>query len=137
MLHALRRSCTVWILWLCCMFKGNNLLVFCLSSVWAFQKLEHWDFLRHHKCNKCQTLHGGTSHWALPDHCTFCDLDITSRSEQCQTILTENFYVHIWLSWNFVGLLSTSSRWGIYHYFWLSHIFKGDNWHISMFEKKL
>ena len=46
------------------------------------------------------------------------------------------FYVHIQLSWNFVRLLITSSRLWIYHYFWFSHMFKGDNWHISWFGKK-
>ena len=48
---------------------------------------------------------------------------------------TWKFYVHIWLSWNFVGLLSTSSRLWIYHYFWLSHIFKEDNWGIFWSDK--
>ena len=41
----------------------------------------------------------------------------------------------IWLGWNYVGALSTSSRSWIYHYFLLSHIFKGDKWHISWFDK--
>ena len=40
------------------------------------------------------------------------------------------FYVLFQWSWNFVQLLTTSSRSWIYHYFWVSHIFKGDNWHI-------
>ena len=26
------------------------------ASVWACQKLYHLDLLRHHKCDKCQTL---------------------------------------------------------------------------------
>ena len=45
------------------------------------------------------------------------------------------FYVLTWLRWNFVGLLSTSSRSWIYHYFLLSHIFKGDDWCVSWFDK--
>ena len=27
------------------------------SGVWACQKLQHWDFGRHHKYNKCHTLY--------------------------------------------------------------------------------
>ena len=44
---------------------------------------------------------------------------------------TRNIYVFIWLSLNFVGLLSTSSRLWKYHYFWLSFIFEGNNCHVS------
>ena len=45
------------------------------------------------------------------------------------------FYFHIQLSWNSVGLWSTSSRLWICHYSLLSHIFKGDNCHVSWFDK--
>ena len=44
------------------------------------------------------------------------------------------FYVLIQRSWNFVGLLSKSSRSWIYQLFWRSHICKRDNWPISSFE---
>ena len=44
-------------------------------------------------------------------------------------------YLFIWLSSNFVALLSTSSSSQIYHYFWLLHILKGGNWHVSGFDK--
>ena len=82
-------------------------------------------------------LHDGTAHWALPDHYTFSDLDIISRSQQCQTVLTENWkYVLIHFSTIFVGLLGTLSRSWIYCYFKLSHIFRGGNWHVSWFDKK-
>ena len=47
----------------------------------------YWEFLRHHKCNKCQSLYDGTSYCALPVHYTFSDFDIISRSQQCQTVL--------------------------------------------------
>ena len=47
------------------------------------------------------------------------------------------FHVHILLSWNFVQLLITSSRSWIYHYFLLSHIFKGDSGHVFWFDKTL
>ena len=46
------------------------------------------------------------------------------------------FYLFKWLSWNFVWLSITSSRSWIYHYFWFSHMFMGDHWHISSIEKK-
>ena len=36
------------------------------------------------KYEKCQTLHDGSTHWALPIPCI-------SRSQRCQTVLTENF----------------------------------------------
>ena len=51
--------------------------------------------------------------------------------------LNWKFYVLIQLSWNFAGLSSTSSRSWIYHYFWLFHLFKGDNWCVSWFDKGL
>ena len=35
-------------------------------------------------------MDGGTTHWGLPVDYTFSDLDIISRSQQCQTVLTEN-----------------------------------------------
>ena len=37
------------------------------------------------------TFHGGTTHWALPVYIAFGDLECISRSQQCQTVLTENF----------------------------------------------
>ena len=40
---------------------------------------------------------------------------------------------YIRLSWNFIGLLSMSSRSWIYHLFWWLHVFSGDNWHIYSF----
>ena len=49
----------------------------------------------------------------------------------------KNFYVLIQLSWNFKELLSMLSRSWMYRYSWLSHTFKGDNWHVSRFNKNL
>ena len=37
------------------------------------------------------TLHDGTTQGALPFHYTFSDLDLISKSQQCQAILTESF----------------------------------------------
>ena len=69
------------------------------------------------------------THWALPVHTTFSDRDHTSLSQQCQTVLTETYiHVRIRLSWDFIGLSTTSSRSGIYHLFWWSCLFKGENW---------
>ena len=61
------------------------------SSVWACRKLQHCDLLRHRKYDKCQTLHDGTTCSALLVHTTFSDLDHISKSQQCETVLTENF----------------------------------------------
>ena len=44
-----------------------------------------------YKCDKCQALHDGTTHWALPAHTTSSDLYHISRLQQCQTIWAENF----------------------------------------------
>ena len=52
-----------------------------------------YDFFRHHKFDHCQTLHEDTSHRALPVHTTYSDLDHVSWSQQCQTVLTENFII--------------------------------------------
>ena len=80
--------------------------------------------------DKCQTLHDGSTNWALPIHTTFSDYD-------CISSFNWKIYV-LQLSWNFVGLLITSSRSWMYHYFCLFlHMFKNDNWHISLFEKKM
>ena len=40
---------------------------------------------------KCQTLHDGSAHRALPILTTFCDLYCISRSQQYQTVLSKNF----------------------------------------------
>ena len=83
-------------------------------------------------------MHDDTSHWALPLHSTCSALDNIWRSQQCQTILTEFFLiVHIWISLNFVRLLSISSRSQAYHYLLRAHIIRGDNWHISWFDKNV
>ena len=47
------------------------------------------------------------------------------------------FYILIWWSLNFVLLLIISNRSWIYHNFWFSHMLRGDNWHITPFEKPL
>ena len=65
-------------------------------STWGWpahmwQKLLDCDFLRHHKYDKCQTLHDDSIYWGLPIHTTFSGLDCIWRPQQCQTILTENF----------------------------------------------
>ena len=57
--------------------------------VWHGKTKMLW-FLRHYKCNKCQTLHDGITHWVLPVNTTFNDLYHISRSRQCQRVLTEN-----------------------------------------------
>ena len=78
-------------------FKGDS-YVLSLSSFLAFQNLEHGDCVRHHRCDKCQTLDGGTTHWALPVHNSFGDLDHISRSQQYQTVLTENvMFIFDWV----------------------------------------
>ena len=55
----------------------------------VWQELTCCDFVRHYKCDKCQTLHDGTAYWALAVHTIFSDLDHISR-RQCQTVLTED-----------------------------------------------
>ena len=57
------------------------------------------------------------------------------------TVMSNTFNWKIWvliqLSSNFVGSSSKSSRKWIYHYFSLLHIFKGDDWRVFWFDKKL
>ena len=95
--------------------------------------VEHCDFLRHHECNKCQTLYEGTKQWAY----LFITLSVTLTLLQDHSSVSFNWKLHslIWLSWNFVELLSTSSRSWIYYYFCLSHMFKRGNWYVSWFDK--
>ena len=59
-------------------------------SVHMWLKLQGCDFLEHHEYDKCQTLHDGSTHWALTIHTTFSEFDCISRSQQCQTALPEN-----------------------------------------------
>ena len=71
------------------------------SSFWACWKRKHLDLLRHHKCDKCQTLYYGTTYWALPVNTTFNDLDNILRSQQCRTVFIENFvflFIGCWVS---------------------------------------
>ena len=56
--------------------------------------------LRHYKYyDKCQALCYDSTYWALPIHTTFSDFDYIWRSQQCQTVLTEDFMFFIQLSW--------------------------------------
>ena len=77
----------------------------------------------------------GTTHWALPVHSTFSDLDHISRSQQCQTILTENL-----MYWSYqVETLCDSSLHQHDHehtIIWHLQVFKGDNSHVFWSEKK-
>ena len=75
----------------------------------VWQKLQRCSFLIHCKCDKYQTLHDGTTHWALPIHPTFSDLDRISRSAVLNSF-NWKVYVFIWLMWNFMGLFTTSNR---------------------------
>ena len=53
----------------------------------------------HYKYDKCQALHDGSTHWALPIYTT--NLDCISKSQQYQTVLTDNFF-RVRLSWKCV-----------------------------------
>ena len=102
----------------------------CNDQCWAlqpagwcpvWQKLKCFDIFGHYKCDICETLHYGTAHLALPVLTTFGDHDQISRSQECQTVLTEHFMI--------LRLSScTSGRSWVYHLFWQVHVFKGDNW---------
>ena len=61
-------------------------------------------FLGHNKFDKCRTLHDGCTHWALPIHTTFGELDciLNSFNWKC--------YVCTQLSWNFIQLLIMSTK---------------------------
>ena len=61
LLHTLRKSCTVWIVWLA---SVQGRLFTCFWFVKCLGLLE--TFI----CNKCKTLHDGTPHWALPVYYT-------------------------------------------------------------------
>ena len=80
-------------------------------------------FLRHLKINKCQTLHDGTTHRAVT--CSYHFqwpwpyIKVTAVSNS----FNWKFCALTWLSWNFVGLLSTSNRSWIYCIFWFSHTY--------------
>ena len=101
LLHTLNRLCTMPFLWLWCEFKGDNENVFCRPSVQVCWKL--WYGIYSDTINViCQTLRNGTSHWALPVHTTWSDLEHISRWPQCWTVLTEFFFLLnlTQISWN-------------------------------------
>ena len=80
-------------------------------------------------------MHDCTVYWALHVHTTFDDINYISRSQQCQRFLSENFTFS--LVWNFIGLLSTSSRSWMYHYYWC-HIYSWEKIDaVSLFHKDL
>ena len=82
--------------------------------------MKHWVLLRHHNCNKCQSLHDGTTHRALPVHTAFTDFDLILGSQICWTVFDRKLYdVLIPLGWNFGGFLSKSSRYWIYNFIFL------------------
>ena len=59
---------------------------------WCAKNFQHLDSLRHHQCDKRQTLHDSTTYGALLVHTTFNDLaHISHVTEQERTVLTENF----------------------------------------------
>ena len=97
------------------MFKGENLHVFWSVKCVGMLKTLTLGSLRHHKCNKYQTLHDDTIYWALPVHYTFRwhYFKVTAVSNS----FNWKFYVLIWLSSNLVWLLIKSSRSWIYYYF--------------------
>ena len=115
-----------------CGIKGDNLHVLGRSNVWACRKLKQWDFLRHHKWNKRQTLLDGTAHsFSLHFLWPWHYFNVTAVSNS----FNWKFYILIWTIWNFVELLSKWSWLWIYRYFWLAHVLKGDNWCVSWFHK--
>ena len=83
-------------------------------------------------------MHLGSTNWALPIHATFSDLDciwLYFKVTALSNCFNWKYSVHIQLSWNCVWLLIMSSRSWIYNHFWFLQVFKGDSWHISLFEK--
>ena len=81
--HTLESSCTIWSMWGWCIFKGDNEHILGQSKPVLTLR-----FSQTYKCDKCQTLHDGTSLWALPVHTIFREQDHISKSWQCQTVLT-------------------------------------------------
>ena len=76
--------------------------------IYLLDIIKHCNFLGHYKCDKCQTLHDGTTHWAFPVHTIFIDLDHISRSQQCQIGLNKKYKKIVRLSC--IRLLNTSDR---------------------------
>ena len=108
--------------------EGRSLT--CFSSVKCLGSLETLTLaFRHHKYDKFQSLHDGTTHWAF----LFIPLfKVTAVSYS----FNWKWCVLIHLGWNYVGLLNKSIRWiWINHYFSLLHIVNGDNWCVFWFDK--
>ena len=62
-----------------------------------------------YKCDKCQTVLDGSTHWALPGHTTSGDFDRISRLKVWYSF-DQILYRLIRLVWTFIGLLSVQSR---------------------------
>ena len=68
-----------------------------------------WAKTLHHRCDKCQTVHAGTTHWALPISHHFSLTVSYFKVTAMFNSFNWKFCVLIHLSWNFVELLGKSS----------------------------
>ena len=87
LLHALERLCTVYV-WLLCVLKGHNMFLFSQAR-WKLYIWIYSDTINVINVRLCIVVL--INYWALPVHFTFSYLDQISRSQQCQTVLFENY----------------------------------------------
>ena len=74
-------------------YTGQESTNNCSLWLWQTCDLEIRSRSSNQVCDQCQTSHNCTTatHWALPVHTAFSDLDHISRSQHCRTVLTEIF----------------------------------------------
>ena len=56
--------------------KCEDVMIRLAECLYVEKKLQHYNFLGHWRYDKCQTLCDRSTHWALPIHTTFSDLDV-------------------------------------------------------------
>ena len=100
---------TYWLIWKMWVY---DLIRFGLAGWW--QKLSCCNFLGHYKCDECQTLRDGTTHWALPIHsCSeeLCTQKLKSHlvRTQCLNILPEKPGVG-----QYIAIHATLTAWGLF-----------------------
>ena len=105
----------------------------CRPGEWPYvAKTLSCDFLGHYKYDNdklCMMIVLTELYWFISD------LGCILRSQQCHSVVTETFCSYpITLKVCRIVIITTSRSW-IYHYFWFPHMFNGENWRISWFER--
>ena len=140
LLHTLKTSCTIIFVWFICVLKGYSLNIFGCLSVQVSQNSSAIFFDTMHIINVklCMMVLVIKVYLFIQffffNFFFFNDIGYILRSRQCHKVFSENYFI-VRLSWTFEWLLTMSTRIFVCRCLWLSYPFKGNNWHVSWFDK--